>query len=265
MNKHIEIKDIKNILYKEKNKDKIFMLKMRNTMNIFEITNEEIQALNGDQFEELIIVFYQTFGFTAIKTPKTNDYGADVIVESPIGKISVQCKRQTSNVGIKAIQEVYASMMKYNSVASVVISSSDFTNSAIELAKCCNVELINGEQLWKRITEIQNNEVAIKHNKNLKEEMNKFLEDKHNYDEFMNNCEQQMNLIREKLIEIDEQKNSIISISHDAGKYYHMISNLYEKIHTMMNSIDNKKEDNKWNILSVLNFIISIAIIIYLL
>ncbi len=85
-------------------------------MNLYEITRKDIEAMDGISFEELVMSMYEELGYECAKTPVSNDYGTDIIVETPVGKFSIQCKRQTSNVGIKAVQEVYGSLPKYGAV-----------------------------------------------------------------------------------------------------------------------------------------------------
>ena len=47
----------------------------------------------------------------------------------------------------KAIQEVVGSIKYYNCEKGMVVTTSTFTSSALELAKANNIELIDGEKL----------------------------------------------------------------------------------------------------------------------
>ncbi|WP_448969861.1 restriction endonuclease [Macrococcus capreoli] len=62
-------------------------------------------------------------------------------------KIVIQVKRYKSNVGIKAIQEVFSAQHYYNADKSYVVTNSHFTKSAIILASKLNVELIDKKKL----------------------------------------------------------------------------------------------------------------------
>lgn len=145
-------------------------------MNIYTVTRKDIEAMDGVSFEELVMSIYEELGYECTQTPASNDYGTDIIVSTPVGKFSIQCKRQTSNVGIKAVQEVYGSLPKYGAVKGIVITTSGYTANAIELAKVCNVELIDGNNLWAMITGMQNGEFVKNSKENIREELEKISE-----------------------------------------------------------------------------------------
>lgn len=118
--------------------------------------------MNGFQFEEYLKELFIFSGFQAEVTQKSRDYGADLILTDSQGiKTTVQAKRWNSNVGIKAIQEAYASMPKYKADKSIVITNSYFTKEAIELADVTGVTLVDREKLVNWINEISPQESII--------------------------------------------------------------------------------------------------------
>ncbi len=108
----------------------------------------EIEQLSGIEFENLLLDKFITLGFKAESTPKTGDFGADLIVENSEGsRIIVQCKRFKSKVNLKAVQEVVGAMGHYAGDYGVVITNSSFLNSAIKLAESHDIELWGGDKL----------------------------------------------------------------------------------------------------------------------
>jgi hypothetical protein len=101
-----------------------------------------IDSMSGMDFEHLVASMFEKLGFRAEATPRTGDYGADLIVVSPNRtRISVQCKRFKTKVNLQAVQEVVASLSHYQCDFGVVITNNDFLNSAKRLASSNEVEL----------------------------------------------------------------------------------------------------------------------------
>ena len=75
-------------------------------------------------------------------TPKTGDYGADILCFDLRGNsCAVQCKYYSKPVGYKAIQEALAGAKYYNCKRALVVSNSRFTKNAFKGAKKLGVEL----------------------------------------------------------------------------------------------------------------------------
>ena len=108
----------------------------------------EINNLSGIAFENLLIDKFLELGFTVKPTPKTGDFGADIVVENSEGSvIIIQCKRFKSKVNLKAVQEVVGALGHYSGDIGIVITNNLFLNSAITLAKSHDIELWNGDNL----------------------------------------------------------------------------------------------------------------------
>ncbi len=101
-----------------------------------------IGKMTGPEFEQLVALMFEQLGFHVSTTPKTGDFGSDLILVSPNGsRISVQCKRFSAKVNLKAVQEVVASLSHYECDYGIVITNNDFLNSAKKLAENNEVEL----------------------------------------------------------------------------------------------------------------------------
>jgi HJR/Mrr/RecB family endonuclease len=108
----------------------------------------KVDALSGVEFENLLLDKFVKLGFKVESTPKTGDFGADLIVENNEGsRIIVQCKRFKSKVNLKAVQEVVGAMGHYAGDYGVVITNNTFLNSAVKLAESHDIELWDGDRL----------------------------------------------------------------------------------------------------------------------
>jgi len=110
---------------------------------------KKIDDMNGREFEEYLAMHFEQQGYRTKLTPKSNDYGADLILNKNGEKTVVQAKRYGNSVGNSAIQEVLGAKGYYNASKGMVISNSYFTANAKALAEANNVELWDREKLIK--------------------------------------------------------------------------------------------------------------------
>lgn len=110
-----------------------------------------IDSMTGIQFEEFLKVHFERKGYLVKMTPKSNDYGIDLICKSrkitthtELNGFVVQAKRYNKKVGVSAVQQVIAGMKYYDCQYGMVITNNYFTNNAWELAKK------SGVTLWDR-------------------------------------------------------------------------------------------------------------------
>lgn len=110
-----------------------------------EATGVYVDSMTGEQFERYIAQRIKTNGYSSVRlTPASGDYGVDIVAIDPNGnRCAIQCKRYSQNVGVKAVQEVYAGAIHYGCTRKIVITSSYFTANAIKLANESGVELID--------------------------------------------------------------------------------------------------------------------------
>lgn len=123
-------------------------------------TIEAVDEVTGSAFEQIISdLFNGMENFTAEKTPDTNDFGADVAVQSTIDDtgLLIQCKHTENpdgSIGNKGIQEICAAVAYYKEKyfgrkfqPVVVTNAKNFTSNAIELAQKNGVRLIVRREL----------------------------------------------------------------------------------------------------------------------
>lgn len=106
-----------------------------------------IDKMNPYEFEVLVGAHFDKLGYRVRQTPKSGDYGVDLLLEKNGDKIAVQVKRYSGKVGNKAVQEVVAGMHYYKCNRGMVVTNSYYTLQAEKMAKECDVELWNRDKL----------------------------------------------------------------------------------------------------------------------
>lgn len=110
----------------------------------------DFDNLDGHMFEHFCAKLLRLNGFKNVSvTSGSNDQGIDIIAYKDDIKYGIQCKCYHSDIGNKAVQEVYAGKAFYNCHVGIVLTNRDFTRSAIELAQN------NGVILWNRTKLLQ--------------------------------------------------------------------------------------------------------------
>lgn len=111
-------------------------------------TIHEIDSMDGFQFEQYLSVLFKGDGYRVNVTKSRGDFGADLILNKGSKTIAIQAKRYAKPVGIKAVQEVIASIPYYQADEGWVVCTNSFTKSAEELATAAkNINLIDKDQL----------------------------------------------------------------------------------------------------------------------
>jgi HJR/Mrr/RecB family endonuclease/uncharacterized protein (DUF697 family) len=105
---------------------------------------DRVDRMTGEEFEEFLACCFRNLGYAVEMTPKTGDFGADLILYKAGKKTVVQAKRYQGKVGNSAVQEVVSAVKYYGAQDAIVITNSNFTSNAHKLAQA------NGVQLWGR-------------------------------------------------------------------------------------------------------------------
>ena len=87
-------------------------------------------------------------GFTEVDTtPKSGDFGADVLAMDGGRRVCVQCKRYAPGhpVGVKAVQEIYSAKDYYGCDDAYIYTTSDYTKAAVDMAGELGVILVRTE------------------------------------------------------------------------------------------------------------------------
>lgn len=138
------------------NKNKNLVLTTNNlniepTKNVNETSIENIDKMNGREFEEFITNLFIKRGYKTTLTQISGDYGIDVIVIDDFIRIGIQTKCYTQKVGNSAIQEAIAGLKHYNLDKAMVITNNFYTPAAIQLARENNVIIWDRNKLIAEI------------------------------------------------------------------------------------------------------------------
>lgn len=111
---------------------------------------QEFQNIKtGIEFEYYLADLLKKNGYETELTPKSNDYGADIIATKDNIKYAIQCKFYSNPIGISAVQEVLGALQYYKCNVAIVATNNTYTNNAIELAQKSNVILWDGNYILK--------------------------------------------------------------------------------------------------------------------
>lgn len=134
-----------------------------------------IQELEWKRFEELSVSYYLEKGIKAETTSLGADGGIDIkLYQDDSGNATtiIQCKSWASQVGVKPIREFLGVMTHEKIAKGFYMTSSGYTNDAIEIAKSNKITLINGEMFLMMIqrlsTESQQKLLALATNGDFK-------------------------------------------------------------------------------------------------
>lgn len=113
-----------------------------------------VDTMTGDQFEDFLVTLFKLKGYSAKKTKRTRDHGADVVITNGDKRIVVQAKRAQGKITNSAVQEVVASKAVYQANEAMVITNSHYTDPAKELAKANDVILWDRYRLIKELSSV---------------------------------------------------------------------------------------------------------------
>lgn len=109
-----------------------------------------IENMNGYEFEEYVARRLVAVGYSNVDvTPKSGDYGADILARSNGRKVCIQCKKYSKPVGIEAVQEVLGAKAYYSCDVGVVVSTAGFTDAAVNLASAAGIILMSADRIKK--------------------------------------------------------------------------------------------------------------------
>ena len=105
----------------------------------------DFDQMDGHSFEQFCAKILRKNSFESVRvTQGSGDQGIDIIAFKDGIKYGIQCKCYSSDIGNKAVQEVFAGKTFYECHIGVVLTNQHFTKAAVELAKK------NGILLWDR-------------------------------------------------------------------------------------------------------------------
>jgi restriction system protein len=104
-------------------------------------------AENGWAFEKRCADILTSSGWVVEITPGSGDFGVDLIANRGGTYVAIQCKRWSTPVSNKAVQEAYAGRGYYSSTHAAVVSLSGYTKAAEAQAARLRVRLLTLDDL----------------------------------------------------------------------------------------------------------------------
>lgn len=128
----------------------------RGVILLLSSTIDDIDIMEGYEFENYLKTLFFYAGFGAELTQKSKDYGADIILtDENHEKIVVQAKRYNKTVGVKSVQEVIGAKSHYKANEGMVVTNSTFSFEAETLAKENNIRLVDRKELIEMARRVQ--------------------------------------------------------------------------------------------------------------
>ena len=115
----------------------------------------DMDKMSGVDFEKLLGLLLARKGYNVKFTPKTGDFGADLILTHDLKRIAVQAKRSKSAVGNSSVQEALAGAHYYNCAEAWVITNNAFTPGGIKQAQSCAVRLFDRQSVLDMQSEVR--------------------------------------------------------------------------------------------------------------
>lgn len=115
---------------------------------------EVYEEMDGHDFEYFCADLLSRRGFSEVEVTKgSGDYGIDILAEKDGVTYAIQCKRYTTPVGVKAIQEAYTGRDFYDRMVGAVMTNQYFTTPAVEAARKLKILLWDGGYIEEMIEE----------------------------------------------------------------------------------------------------------------
>lgn len=108
---------------------------------------DTVDKMSGEEFERFLAAHFEKLGYGVKTTPKSGDYGADLVMKKGGEKIVLQAKRYTGNIGVAAVQQIVGAKGYYGAQKAIAVTNRYFTKNAIELANKDDVELWDRNRL----------------------------------------------------------------------------------------------------------------------
>jgi len=114
-----------------------------------------LDMMTSTEFEKFLQWFFSQQGYLIIKTKTGHEQGTDFILITRNIRIAIEAKRWNSKVGNRAVQQINSGKLFHRCDRAWVITNNYFTEQAKELARSCNVELINRDGLNEMISRVK--------------------------------------------------------------------------------------------------------------
>lgn len=123
----------------------------------YHLTRDLLNKIEWYSFEQLCVRYFETHSKVqeVKKTGAGADGGVDIKLKSNGETIFIQCKQRThSKTGVAIIREFFGTMVSNKVKYGVVITNTQFTEDAIAFARKNDINLIDGNEFWKKLSSL---------------------------------------------------------------------------------------------------------------
>ena len=124
-------------------------LKVDKQIARFRYAQSQIDNMSGLEFEHFVARLLPSQGYRHIRFTEHYDFGVDIIAEKAGLLWGIQVKRLSSQVKMAAVRQAVTALKHYRCDRAMVITNSDFSSSAKELAISNNCLLIDRQELMQ--------------------------------------------------------------------------------------------------------------------
>lgn len=123
---------------------------------------QSIRDMSWLDFERLVGEVYRRQGYLVSEAGGAQpDGGIDLVLTKGLKRTLVQCKHwKSQKVGIRPVRELYGVMAGTKATAGKFVVTGSFTADAEKFAKGKDLELVNGEALWRLVEDIRGAKAA---------------------------------------------------------------------------------------------------------
>lgn len=111
-----------------------------------------VDAMSGLEFEKYVARHLRTQGYERVRLTEKYDYGIDIIAVKNGVTWGIQVKRNSGLVKANAVRQAVTALRKYQCDRAMVVTNSEFSRVAIELARCNECVLVDRSELLHWIT-----------------------------------------------------------------------------------------------------------------
>ena len=117
----------------------------------------DIDNMDGHDFEDYTARLLRHEGYTEVEvTPRSGDFGVDIVASKNGHRHAIQVKRQTRSVSRRAVSDAVAGMRHFSCDAAMVVTNSYLTKGARVFASSVGCEIVDRDDLSEWILRYQN-------------------------------------------------------------------------------------------------------------
>lgn len=102
----------------------------------------DLDRLSGAAFEDWVAAVLETSGFRIESTPRTGDYGVDLIAVRDGTRIGIEAKRHARPISNRVVRSVVAGCQFHGCERAAVVTQSRFTDRAVAQAERAEVDVV---------------------------------------------------------------------------------------------------------------------------